>query len=68
MSEDCLFAHTRWPMAYLAYNTDNAKPVAAIERNILLINNGDEISEPGDEEIPDMIAKGVAISPKPSAK
>ena len=55
-------------MAYLAYNTDNAKPVAAIERNILLINNGDEISEPGDEEIPDMIAKGVAINPKPSAK
>ena len=55
-------------MAYLAYNTDNAKPVAAIERNILLINNGDEISEPGDEEIPDMIAKGVAIKPKPRAK
>ena len=33
-----------------------------------MTKRGDETSEPGDDEIPDKIAKGVAKSPKPRAK
>ena len=48
--------------------TDKARPVAIIERNILLTSSGDDKSDVGDEDMPEKTAKGVANRPKPSAK
>jgi hypothetical protein len=65
---DFLSTKIVFPIFHLEISAAAAKPNPVIDKNILLTRIGVEKPDPGEEDIPLNIAKGVAIIPKSKAK